>query len=233
MTFNRKIWLNWEIRKPCPTCNIGILNTPTKGLLENETEASREMNSYGRNYTDYVFSIHLKCSNCGETVAVSGIKSEENYPSDEEQGCQKAITPLFFYPAPKIIEIPKSCPRSISNILNETFGLYWLDLSSCANKIRISIEVLMDEQKIPKTKGLTLHNRLELFKKSNPSVSKFLMAIKWIGNAGSHFSEIKKEDVLDAYELLEFALEQLYNDREQKLIELSEEINKNKKPIKK
>lgn len=233
MAFNRKIWLDWKTRKPCPTCNIGVLAPPVPPVyLKNETEASKEMNSYGgQYYSEYVFSIHFKCNNCGETVAVSGTMAEENEPCDEEKGIQTTVVPKFFYPSPKIIEIPKSCPNSVSKILNETFGLYWLDLGSCANKIRISIEILMDEQKIPQTQ--TLHRRLELFEKSNDSVSKLLMAIKWIGNAGSHFSEIKKEDVLDAYELLEFALEQLYNDREQELIKLSEEINKSKKPIKK
>jgi hypothetical protein len=242
MAFNRNIWLNWKTRKPCPTCGTGILNIPSKeGILKSETESSKEMNSYGGHYySDYVFSIHLKCSECTETVAVSGFMSEENYPSDEEIGLQKSFTPVVFYPAPKIIEIPKSCPKTVTKILNETFGLYWLDLGSCANKIRISIEVLLNEQQIPKTKTttkgqieLSLHKRLELFEKIKPEVSKLLMAIKWIGNAGSHFSDIKSEDVLDAYELLEFTLEKLYNDRELKLLKLSDEINKNKKPIKK
>lgn len=242
MAFNRKIWLDWKTRKPCPTCNIGVLTPPTStGHLKTETAASKEMNSYGgQYYSEYVFSVHFKCNNCGETVAISGIMSEENEPRDEEKGIQITIVPKLFYPSPKIIEIPKSCPSSVSKILNETFSLYWLDLGSCANKIRITIEVLMDEQKVPQTqttsKGiidLTLHKRLELFEKSNPSVSKLLMAIKWIGNAGSHFFEIEKEGVLDAYQILEFALEKLYNDREQKVMELSDEINKSKKPIKK
>lgn len=240
MAFNRKIWLNWKTRKPCPNCIIGTLNIPAESqVLKSETESSKEMNSYGGHYySDYIFSIHLKCNECNETVAVSGFMSEENYPSDEEIGIQKSITPVVFYPAPKIIEIPKSCPKNVTKILNETFGLYWLDLGSCANKIRISIEVLLNEQKVPTTmttkKGeieLTLHKRLEIFKNSNPEVSNLLMAIKWIGNAGSHFSDIKNDDVLDAYELLEFTLEKLYNDREQELLKLSDEINKNKKPI--
>jgi hypothetical protein len=241
MTFNRKIWQNWSTKKPCPFCEIGTLETPKKGgFLKTETGVSKEMNSYGGySYSEYLFSIHLKCNNCNETVAVSGFMSEENYP-DEENQIRRSITPIIFYPALKIIHIPASCPKSVSKILNESFGLYWLDLGSCANKIRIAIEILLNELLIPKTriksKGetpLTLHTRLENFKKLNPVVSKHLMAIKWIGNAGSHFFDIKSDDVLDAFELLEFSLEKLYNDREKRLLELSEEINLSKRPRKK
>lgn len=241
MTFNRKIWQNWSTKKPCPFCEMGILeNHKKEGFLKTETGASKEMNSYGGYYySDYLFSIHLKCNNCEETVAVSGFMSEENYPSDEESGIRKSITPIVFYPAPKIIHIPASCPKSVSKILNESFGLYWLDLGSCANKIRIAIEVLLNELSIPDKKvskkverQLSLHSRLEYFEKTNPDVSKHLMAIKWIGNAGSHFFNIKSDDVLDAFELLEFSLEKLYNDREKRLLQLSEEINVSKKPRK-
>ncbi len=242
MTFNRKIWLNWKTRKPCPSCESGLLIPPKQGgFIQSETNESKEMNSYGGYYyTEYVFSLHLKCSNCNETVVVSGKMSIENYPSDEEQGIQTNIIPISFFPAPKIISIPKSCPKTVSKLLNESFGLYWLDISSCANKIRISIEVLLNELKVKKTKtvqskrkNLSLHERILLYKSINSEVANFLLAIKWIGNAGSHFSDITKEDILDAYELLEFSLEQLYEDKKKKLVKMSKEINKRKKPIKK
>ncbi|MBU7570681.1 MAG: DUF4145 domain-containing protein, partial [Flavobacterium sp.] len=238
MAFNRKIWLSWKPKKPCPTCNTGTLDFPNdKYILKTETASSREMETYGGNYySDYVFSMHLKCNNCDEVVAVTGLRSEENYPSNEEVGLQHSIIPISFYPALKIIEIPNSCPKSVKKVLNESFGLYWLDISSCANKIRIAIEVLLNELNVPDangTKKLTLHKRLEEFEKTNSDTGNLLLAIKWIGNAGSHYSGLKNNDVLDAYELLEFALEKLYNDREKKLIQLSQEINKNKNPLKK
>jgi hypothetical protein len=242
MTFNRKTWLNWKTRKPCPTCESGLL-IPQKsgGFIQSETEESKEMNSYGGYYyTEYVFSLHLVCSNCDETVVVSGQRSEENYPSDEDQGIQSSVVPTSFYPDPKIIHIPKTCPKSVKKTLNESFGLYWLDISSCANKIRISIEVLLNELKVNKTentssgrKNLSLHQRILLYKTINPGVANYLLAIKWIGNAGSHYSEIKKENLLDAFELLEYSLELLYNDKQKKLDKLSKEINKKRKPLKK
>ncbi len=233
MRFNRKIWLNWKVRKPCPTCDIGILDVPKKDkILQSETADSVLMNSSGGHYhSDYVFSMHLKCNHCGETVVASGLKSEENYPSDEEFGIQRMITAISFIPAPKIIEIPKSCPNDVKKILIDSFSLYWMDLSSCANKIRIGIEVLLNELGVIETKGtkkLQLHLRLKEYEKKEPKIAGFLLSIKWIGNSGSHFSQITKDDVLNAYELLEFALDKIYDDREKKLTKLSAEINKNR-----
>jgi hypothetical protein len=80
---------------------------------------------------------------------------------------------------------------------------------------------------------LSLHKRIEIYEKTNPEVSSFLLAIKWIGNAGSHFSDVKNDDVLDAYELLEFSLDQLFTDKKDNLIKMRDEINQTKKPRKK
>jgi hypothetical protein len=239
MSFNRKIWLQWKIRKPCPTCSMGtLIPQKDKGLIKDETEESKEKNSYGGYYcTEYIFSIHLKCTNCSEIVAVSGLMTEDNYP---EEGDTAIITPISFFPAPKIIEIPRACPKSVTKILNESFGLYWLDVSSCANKIRISIEVLLNELNVPdkktinkKEQKITLHGRINEFTKANKDVGEFLSAIKWIGNAGSHLSEITRDNVLDAYELLDFSLELLYSEKKEKLLALSKKINEAKKPAKK
>lgn len=240
MAFNRKIWLDWETRKPCPNCEIGLLFPITNTQKRSETNESKEMNTYpGYNQTDYVFSLHLQCSNCGEIVVVSGYWSEYHYLSDEGNGIQNQIVPISFYPAPKIISIPKSCPKSISKTLNDSFGLYWIDLSSCANKIRTSIEFLMDDLKVEKTihtksgkcKNLILHDRILQYKLINSEAADFLLAIKWIGNEGSHYTKITKNDVLDAYELLEFSLEQVYNDKKKSLVMLSQNINNTKKPL--
>ncbi len=238
MTFHRNLWHSLKPDKPCPTCEIGILRKPNnETFLKNETASSDELSSLGYQSSEYIISSHFKCSNCKEIVAFVGILYEENYPSNEDIGIQSSIKPISFYPAPKIIKIPKSCPQNITKLLEESFSLYWIDLSSCANKIRISIEVLLDELNIHKTatfnnkiKQLTLHERLLLFEKQNNENTKLLMATKWIGNAGSHTSEITKDDILDAYELLQFYLERKFNDKEERLIKISETINTTKKP---
>ena len=138
------------------------------------------------------------------------ILSDDVRQVDEEGNEYSIVTPLSYYPAPHLIHIPASCPEEIKAILIQSFGLYWVDPGSCANKIRIAIEVLMSHYQI---EGEKLHNRIVRFSAVNAKVSNYLLAIKWIGNAGSHYSKVTKPAILDAYELLEYAIEILFNDR--------------------
>ncbi|TLX23535.1 DUF4145 domain-containing protein [Chryseobacterium indologenes] len=58
------------------------------------------------------------------------------------------------------------------------------------------------------------------------------MAIKWIGNYGSHSSDtISKDDLLDSYEILEHVTENLYGKQLQRIERISKIINKKKKPL--
>src|SRR5687767_13864087 len=111
MRFNKQIWTRWDLKKPCPTCVIGTLEVPRQGgFLRNETAESQEMNSLGAYYhTTSVFSTHLKCNNCQESVAVSGVVVEDNSPTEHESELQKFVTPVIFYPALQLIYIPESC----------------------------------------------------------------------------------------------------------------------------
>jgi len=61
-----------------------------------------------------------------------------------------------------------------------------------------------------------------------PDIADFLLAIKWIGNTGSHTGKLERIDVLEAYELLELSLNKLYDDTEIKLSKISKEIIKRK-----
>ncbi|MFM9947700.1 MAG: DUF4145 domain-containing protein [Saprospiraceae bacterium] len=239
MKFNVNRWLNWEIDKPCPYCEIGLL-MPTDNFLQTQTQESIEINSIGGGAPSYyIFSLHLICSHCRDVVAVSGTIT--NHPESwEGEEIQPTITPVFFYPPPKIISVPESCPESVSKLLDVSFGLYWFDVSSCVNKIRIAIEVLLDELEVTKTKTsknhqtkkILLHERILEFKKISSEVGDLLTAIKWIGNAGSHYSEVTKEDVLDAYIILEHALDLIYTDKKDRILKITKEINENKKPRK-
>ena len=60
-----------------------------------------------------------------------------------------------------------------------------------------------------------------------------LLAIKWLGNFGSHGSEkITIDDVLDAYEIMEDVLHEVYPDRGRNVSKLTKEINRKKGPRK-
>ena len=95
---------------------------------------------------------------------------------------------------------------------------------------------LLNEFNVPKlrqpVKGrihvFSLNERIVEFEKVKPKVGSFLHAIKLIGNAGSHSSEVTRNDVLDAYELMDYSLESLYSEREQNILTISQKIIDNK-----
>jgi hypothetical protein len=235
---NKKTWTDWQVNKPCPNCHIGHLISIDKNFVQSETRESAILTTDEPSYpyTEYVFTEHLKCNHCSEVVAAMGFKSEDNYPNPDGDH-NLFIKYTAFISAPHIIDIPQSCPASVKKILIDSFGLFWMDENSCANKIRVSIEALMDALKVRKTKiqgrgrqKLMLHNRILDYKTQKPDIAQFLLAIKWTGNSGSHLSDVSEDHILDAYRLLEYALELIYNDKKKELNKISNAINKRKKP---
>ena len=77
--------------------------------------------------------------------------------------------------------------------------------------------------------GLPLHARIIEYRKKNQQLADLLLAVKWIGNSGSHDSKITKDDTLDAYRILEYVLTKLYSNNETELIKMATQINKMKK----
>ena len=246
MSFNRETWQHWDTPKPCPTCKIGKLGFPqnSSNSIINETCSSLQNSTYNAYEHDYIFSFHLKCSYCGEYVAVSGKKNIWLKQDSETYDQVEVISfkPIYYYPAPNIIEIPKECSKEFKTRMKESFSLYWLDLGACLNRIRVSLEVLMSDFGIEETtikrngdeRNLSLDERIKRFKAINNEVGKILMRVKWVGNAGSHFSdieEVRMKDVLGTYELLEHCLEILFKVKENRILEINNDLDKKIKKI--
>ena len=79
-----------------------------------------------------------------------------------------------------------------------------------------------------KRKLLSLHNRIVKFRAKNAASAEALLAIKWLGNEGSHSTPegLGFEDLLDAYELFEHVIEQIYVKRDRRILKLASGINK-------
>lgn len=95
----------------------------------------------------------------------------------------------------------------------------------------------MDHQKVKKLSKqggakLTLHARLLEFEKSDQVNGPILRAIKWIGNEGSHQGGVSREEVLDAFDMMELALVNLYDDAKTKIMKKVKAVikAKEKKP---
>jgi hypothetical protein len=228
----------------CPSCSSGLMKIEPEQFHFEETQLSKSWHGHDNwepEFIQYRFHGTLKCKSCGDFVSFLGtggvdhVHYFDEYQNDYTEQYNDIFYPLFFNPPLPLFKVHKNCPDDIKNEIEDSFGLFWNDLPSCANKIRTSLEMLMNQQKIKKSflqgskrKKMTLHRRIEEFKKVQPEIAGFLLAIKWIGNTGSHPGKLEKVDVLDAYELLEHSLNKLFDDTEGKLKKITKEINKRK-----
>ena len=194
----------------------------------------------------------LTCANpsCKDDVCVCGkIISDWDIYIDLE-GIQEMelvdfYVPRFFEPALPIFPIPRECPKGVHDELMRAFALIWSDVGSCGNRLRVAVEVLMNECKVQKkakiktgrNKGqfreLSLDERIRKFGEKQKDAATQLLAIKWLGNIGSHagLAVLTHDDLLDAFEHFEFALDLIYSKTSTDLVRRAKQIIKKKGSI--
>jgi hypothetical protein len=252
MAINRSLFLkefpeNAVPSWPCPSCDSGSLvhdknNTHYFDTAESITKqrfSSSPWDKYGS-----VYSI-FRCSNpkCDEKIIMHGQFNMGDVEIKDEASAIIDVMPMIFIepssfqPPIRIFPINKSFTKDISKKLVKSFNLFWLDIDSCANKARIIVEDLLTFLKIKRfviVKGkrskLSLNNRIDILKNKNNDLAEKLMAIKWIGNHGSHSDNLTRDDVLDGLEILESALNMIFNNEDKRIQKIVKEIASKKKP---
>jgi len=193
----------------------------------------------------FTYSNILKCSNfdCGEIVINIGegfldwdiVHGEDGYP---EQVYTEYFEPKYFQPYLKLFNIPENTPSEINEEIEQSFSLFFSNPDSSLNHIRIALENLLNYMKIKKYTNkngkrfpISLHKRIELLPSKYSHIKDLLFAIKWLGNAGSHsHKKVSKDDVLDAYEIMDVVLNELFLNKKERAKKLSKKINKKKGP---
>lgn len=258
MSIKRSIW-KYQFKRNeipewnCPTCKKGILKGVIGSLSIKDDSSTTKNCGWSEWEPDWrkgVFSGILQCNNgnCDENVAIIGEMSvieESHYIEEIDDMIESYIEllkPKLFIPSIEIFPLHEFIPDNLRTQIKEAFSLFFVDNSSCANKIRIVIEQILDEFKIQKVtigndkkrRKIQLHHRIEKFKVKYPIEGEFLMAIKWIGNYGSHYlDKLTKDDTLDGFEMLEHVIYKLYEIETKKLNALKKKINHRKGTIKK
>ncbi len=231
---------NWN----CPNCKTKSLQLVKDKFISEETQESKDYRSKNDDWEvewiELNISGQLQCKNCNEFVffLATGNPQENGYYDHELDDYiseyETYFSPTYVHPTISLFEIPENCPELVSEEITASFKLFWCDLESCANKIRMSLEILMDELKVKKYSvrsgkrvPIALHHRIEKFPKKE--ITDILLAIKWIGNTGSHKSKnLETIDIVETYSLLEFALQKLYKDTEKEIKKIAKEINSRK-----
>lgn len=244
---NRKVWESKEFegksfsKFTCPRCFVGNLIPIEK--ISKITKSGQDLQQHGYPYgIENYFSGFLECnnSNCTDIVSVNGILRtdiQHGYQLPDGEWIEvnfNYYVPKFFVPNLRMFDLnDKNIPKSIRRQIDSSFSLYFNDEAACANKIRTSIELILDDLKAPKrTKNKsnklvilrTLHDRIENYKKSKPQLCKLLLALKIVGNEGSHTAKVQNEDLLNAYEILEEVIDTLYIKKRHRILRIANNI---------
>jgi hypothetical protein len=212
---------------PCPCCKRGVAVIDERTLkIEEPTyvRGSRSADGWEPSWDISRFIFFMRCAvaTCGEIIAVSGTVTTDMYMDDEFGWAgHNVLHPHSVMPAPYIISLPDDMPSQVTNPLIEAFELFWPDLGSSANRLRVSVERLLDEFNIPhqslnakgKTTRLALGQRIDAFKAHDPDHAQTLDALREVGNVGSHEGAVQWQVLLDAFQLYEAALAELIGKR--------------------
>ena len=232
----------------CPLCSKGFLNVVDNSFSFKEKKASRDMHNHpewGPEYYEIVYSGILECSNtaCKEVVSSSGYGWDEEEPFYDDEGVldREYVTyfrPVIFYPHLRPFSFHKDTPKDVVSEIEKSFSLIFSDPPSSANHIRVALEHLLTHLKIKRfttNNGrrhfLSLHKRIELLPRKYEGIKDIFLAVKWLGNAGSHSNHtVTLDDVLDSYELTIELLDEIFSKKRKKAKSLAKKINKKKGP---
>lgn len=188
------------------------------------------------------FNAVYQCSNskCEQEIFSSGTgfvyeDHVDNGYGDYQPQYNQYYQPRFFQPTVHFFKIPINTPYKTRAAIELSFSLVLQSPVAAVNSLRSAVEEILADHGIPKNTARTLHTRIEKDVPQNTKLKDFeilFMAIKWLGNSGSHGNEIELELILYVYEVLELILNSLYvTDRTQYLINVAQATNLAKRAL--
>lgn len=232
----------------CPACGVGLLRLHGE-LLHEESVETKKLHAEDWFEADHVrlnFSCTLRCANCEEKVFVVGEGSvTEHYYEDENEPCGwgrnviESFTPTFFQPPLQLIDYASGTPEDVVLSLGKASAVYFSNPSACCNNIRIAAEEILNSLEVPERSNgngarLSFKLRIDLLPVERKQANVLFDALRWLGNHGSHAGGgITKEQALEAFEIMELLLEEVFSNRRRELRELALAINSAKGPIQK
>lgn len=208
---------------PCPTCGKGdLVPMPDKVVME-ETAQSKAQHDHPNWDPDWIvqrFAGFLQCGNnkCGEVASISGNSPVDYVDYHDEYEHHQTATDLYvvksIHPAPIAIKLPDALPDDIKDAAGSASALVWASNEAAGNQLRQVVELFLTDVGIPEktAKGgyIPTHDRIEEFRKIDAENGEALLAVKWLGNSSSHPGGLTRENVLDAFDIIEHVLENRY-----------------------
>jgi hypothetical protein len=250
MPVNRQLWETpfCEGRDPnwhCPVCTGGdlkLLGPSLRTAITAESRRTSDHEAWEPQWDTHRFVALFVCtsSDCQEPVVCSGDAERVlvRRPADQDNGYEMFYFPHYIRPSPALIQLLPQYPVEVRGELELAFISTWSDPSAAANHIRAACERLLDHLREPKTDSRqgkrvrkSLHSRIVGVSTRDDQLGQSLLAVKWIGNAGSHTDELTTAEIYDALDIMEVVLEDLFVRNRSRVSRLVSSLNKSKGPV--
>ena len=152
----------------------------------------------------------LTCEHCQTSVTATGLLKVHTSAGKEKVRRLEKIKFDNFTPAIPMMYLSQEVPSKIRIELLDSFKHFHFDPTSAAAKLRRAIETFCHDLEL---EGKGLHQQISSMSKVYPEEAKYLMALKLLGNEGSHVErhsddkEVEEIDILQGYCLFEYVLE--------------------------
>jgi len=206
----------------CPICSQGKLKLYTENITARMYGSNRaeveEICDYPGECLDSWFSGFFVCNfkECGENIHFAGKFGDEDDGLPDKNGCtttHKIIKIEYIECPPHIIKINHAnIPNNIYDTLLASFRLYWIDINSCAEKIKICLEQIMNKLRIGGGDHWATHfkDRIKNLSTNHQDLEEIMSSskINWIKKTPNFDEEITEDDLRVGYEMLDFILKQ-------------------------
>lgn len=212
-------------RPMCPICQEGHL----RFAEPSETENAQARHAHGHEgwEPEWIFGTFIataECENnkCQQKVHALGnyrvdtASAPRSYNYDDQYSTYYSVTAVS--PPLVLMRLPETAPKEVRAGVERASAVLFLDPGLAGTALRTAVERFLTTQRIPSQRNSggfrSLDERLRVWKEANPDqaeVANLLLAVKWIGNAGSHeVSDVSTKEVLDGVEILDEAFHRLF-----------------------
>ncbi|WP_349904736.1 DUF4145 domain-containing protein [Parafrigoribacterium humi] len=218
-------------RPLCPVCQAGYLRFSAPSETENaESYRARNHEAWEPEWIFGTFVATAECENnkCEQKVHALGTyrvdtartsrERYEDYSMSYDSQYSTFYTITSMSPPLVLMRLPETAPEEVREGVERASAVLLLDPGLAGTALRAAVERFLTTQGIPAKRSgggfKSLDERIRDWKHASPnraSVADLLLAVKWIGNAGSHeVSDVSVKEVLDGVEILDEAFHRLF-----------------------
>lgn len=211
-------------RPLCPTCQEGYIRFAEPEEVESPLSVeAREHEAWEPEWIFGTFAAAAECENgeCRQKVHGVGnftINTASNVGGYDDLQYSVYFKVAYLSPPLVLMRLPESSPVEVRLGVDRASALLFADPGLAATALRAAVERFLTTEGIPAERPSgrfkTLDDRIREWKDGDSSrsgVADLLLAVKWIGNAGTHeVADLSVKDVLDGLAILDEAFHRLF-----------------------